>query len=86
MRRHCFFTITLVLLVLVLPLSALAHLTFFEGEVFRRYLGPTLVISFGDFMEIDIVNNEQPDWGKETGRVERYVRCPPGTRWGRLVI
>ena len=77
MRKHYCFAITLVLLVLVVPVSTLAHLTFFEGEVFRRYLGPNLVISFGDFMEFGIVNNEQPDWGKKLEGWNGLFAAPP---------
>ena len=78
MRKRIYCKLSISLLLFACPVLAHAHLMFFEGEVFRRYLGPTLVFSLGgDFVEIDFVNNPQPDWGKKLEGWNGWYGAPP---------
>jgi len=63
--------ITLALVFLFVPMCAQAHLMFFEGEVFRRYVGPQYVMTFGEIPDIGFVDNPTPDWeAKQEGMPE----------------
>jgi len=72
MATRRYFISTLTFLLLLLPVTAHSHLMFFEGEVFRRYAGPTVVMSVGDFKEIGFVNNPTPDWGEKQKGMPEY--------------